>query len=138
MISNEKGRAARRMAQGALAVACIAIVPWSALVARGAWMRSHATPENIEAAIALDPLHPYGYTLRAEHLEHLARFAEAEEAWRLALARDPRLAEAWIRLGLLQEARGAFENAEASLLKAAGTSATTRAGAASASARAAS
>jgi tetratricopeptide (TPR) repeat protein len=110
---------AQRAVYAALALICASILPLSAVLAQADWFRQHPDAQDIGRTIRMDPLHPYGYTLRAEQFEQSNRFDEAEKSWHEALRRDPRNAEAWIRMALLQEGRGNVRDSEKSLLSAA-------------------
>ncbi len=112
----------KRIVYAALALVCPAAAVYWALLARADWLRSDPSPQHVAAAIRLDPLNGYGHTLQAEQLENDGRQKEAEAAWERAVSVDPRDAESWIRLGLLQENRGLIADAEGSFLRAAAVS----------------
>lgn len=93
------------------------IVGYSAKLARADWLRRHPDASRVETAIALDPLNAYGYTLRAELIEHAGR--DSLGAWTEAAQRDPRNAEIQIRVGLAAELNQDLRAAEKNLLQAA-------------------
>ena len=101
------------------ALLCFAVAVYTGVLARADWLRRNPTRDRLEEAIGLDPRNGYAYTLRAEYLERANRTNEAEAAWGEALNYDPRNVEAWVRFALLAEGRGAIQEAERRLLKAA-------------------
>ncbi|BBK44656.1 hypothetical protein STVA_46760 [Allostella vacuolata] len=80
------------------------------LVARGEFERAYAIADE---AAAIAPADPLALNLRASALGLLGRRAEAEAAFRAALARDPELVEAHFNLGRLLAGQG--RNAEAAI-----------------------
>ncbi|GAP33932.1 hypothetical protein ISF6_1710 [Piscinibacter sakaiensis] len=83
-----------------------------ALLRDGRW----AELAQVAAAwIAEDPRDPQAWLARARADDEQGRAAAAQAGYERALALDARLAEAWLRLGLLQQRAGALAEARAAL-----------------------
>jgi len=90
---------------------------WQWRLAQADSIRRNPTPERVEAAISLDPLNAYGYTLRAELQQQ--RGPNSSSAWSTAAQKAPRDPEVWIRSALEAEAQHNPAQAEKLLLHAA-------------------
>jgi hypothetical protein len=101
----------------ALALGCLWVSAWSALLARADWLCAHPTSSEVAEEIRLDPLNGYIWSLNAERLENDNRPDAAEGAWRRAIERDARNPEYRLRLALLLERRGATGVSEGILLQ---------------------
>ncbi len=84
-----------------LALAFFVISFWQWRLAQADSIRRNPTPGQVEAAISLDPLNAYGYTLLAELQQQ--RGLNAQSAWTQSAQKAPRDPEAWIRLALEAE-----------------------------------
>jgi hypothetical protein len=107
---------------GLTAVLFFALNFWQWRLAEADYIRRHPESSTIQRAIALDPWHPYAYSLLAEFQQQQG--IDSSSAWAAAAERAPTDAAIVLHLALASERNGDLNQAESLFLRAASLSKT--------------